>query len=224
MFPLLLDSENLLIKKKYDFFFSYPLLIQGLYKLCMERSYPYIRLSLTYRKRGKIRGRNRTKQHFFFFNYCSVWMIRVSEQGRSTHRKRERLLTWYGLYIQMVQTRYKEYLCCRMYCSGQDDSQVLEPASRQQWASAGASTVLPLLDLQQPLHHCTAQERWTMKQMRRLCKGKVTVFCISVGKLRNGGLAVSHQQCVVKPCHNSSPALVCLSRTHSPQFFLHSIC
>lgn len=149
MFPLLLDSENLLIKKKYDFFFSTHYLFKA-YTNCIWKDHTHISdcLWLT-EKEG--RYEEETEQNsIFFFNYCSVWMIRVSEQGRSTHRKRERLLTWYGLYVQMVQTRYKEYLCCRMYCSGQDDSQVLEPASRQQWASAGASAVLPLLDLQQP--------------------------------------------------------------------------
>lgn len=83
------------------------------------------------------------KLFFFFFFlvllHCvtswSIWASRKQPQkARMTYAVQ-------GLYILMVQkwallTRWKEYLCCRMYCSvvlPKAQGHLLKPVSRQEW-------------------------------------------------------------------------------------------
>lgn len=90
MFPLLLDSENLLIKKKYDFFFSTHYLFKA-YTNCIWKDHTHISdcLWLT-EKEGRYEEETEQNSIFFFLiTVLSEWSECLSKEEAPTESERD---------------------------------------------------------------------------------------------------------------------------------------
>lgn len=146
----------------------------------------------------------------------------MSEQGRRTHRRPDRPVLIRAVHTsgadQALLSRQKEQLCCRM-----DHSAVLPKMMVLNWNQAHdicghqlgqfSHSWICSSSCSTALHKGWNSNARDGTAIPGLCTGKVMVLCISVGKLRNGRFAVSHQHFMpqlmlspVLPQFNSSSA------------------